>query len=307
VVAGAPRAGILGNDARGDRYRQVNAVLVRVFFLNLAVAVAKILLGWATGAVSILSDGFHSLTDTASNVVAFVGVKVASQPPDHDHPYGHRKFETMASIGILLFLLIVLVQVLTAAVRRLAEGGTPEITPLSFLVMGGTFLVNLAVVAFERREGRRLSSEVLLADAHHTQSDLLTSGAVIAALVGVTLGYPLLDPIAAILVAGFIGRACWEIFQDTSRILADRVVIAEDDLRLVVQGVPAVLGCHHIRTRGSMDHVFLDMHIWLDPDMRLHDAHEISHVVKDRLMARYPQIKDAVIHIEPPPAEPAVR
>jgi cation diffusion facilitator family transporter len=307
VVAGAPRAGILGNDARGDRYRQVNAVLVRVFFLNLAVAVAKIILGSATGAVSILSDGFHSLTDTASNVVAFVGVKVASQPPDHDHPYGHRKFETMASIGILLFLLIVLVQVLTAAVRRLAEGGTPEITPLSFLVMGGTFLVNLAVVAFERREGRRLSSEVLLADAHHTQSDLLTSGAVIAALVGVTLGYPLLDPIAAILVAGFIGRACWEIFQDTSRILADRVVIAEDDLRLVVQGVPAVLGCHHIRTRGSMDHVFLDMHIWLDPDMRLHDAHEISHVVKDRLMARYPQIKDAVIHIEPPPAEPAVR
>jgi cation diffusion facilitator family transporter len=306
-VAGAPRAGVLEDDARADRYRQVNAVLVRVFFLNLAVAVAKILLGTATGAVSILSDGFHSLTDTASNVVAFIGVKVASQPPDHDHPYGHRKFETMASIGILLFLLVVLVQVLTAAVRRLAEGGEPSVTPLSFIVMTATFLVNVAVVAFERREGRRLSSEVLLADAHHTQSDLLTSGAVIAALVGVTLGYPLLDPIAAILVAGFIGRACWEIFQDTSRILADRVVISEDDLRLVVQGVPEVLGCHHIRTRGAMDHVFLDLHIWLDPDMRLHDAHEISHVVKDRLMTHYPQIKDAVIHIEPPPAEPAVR
>jgi cation diffusion facilitator family transporter len=306
-VAGAPRAGVLEDDARADRYRQVNAVLVRVFFLNLAVAVAKILLGAATGAVSILSDGFHSLTDTASNVVAFIGVKVASQPPDHDHPYGHRKFETMASIGILLFLLVVLVQVLTAAVRRLAEGGEPSVTPLSFIVMTATFLVNVAVVAFERREGRRLSSEVLLADAHHTQSDLLTSGAVIAALVGVTLGYPLLDPIAAILVAGFIGRACWEIFQDTSRILADRVVISEDDLRLVVQGVPEVLGCHHIRTRGAMDHVFLDLHIWLDPDMRLHDAHEISHVVKDRLMTHYPQIKDAVIHIEPPPAEPAVR
>lgn len=300
-MAGAPRPGLLEDDARSDRYRQVNAVLVRVFFLNLAVAVAKITLGWGTGAVSILSDGFHSLTDTASNVVAFVGVKIANQPPDHDHPYGHRKFETMASIGILLFLLIVLVQVLTAAVRRLAEGGTPEVTPLSFAVMGGTFLVNLLVVAYERREGRRLTSEVLLADAHHTQSDLLTSGAVIAALVGVTMGYPLLDPIAAILVAGFIGRACWEIFQDTSRILADRMVIAEDDLRAVVERVPQVLGCHHIRTRGSTDHVFLDLHIWLDPDMRLHDAHEISHVVKDALMAQFPQIKDAVIHIEPPP------
>jgi cation diffusion facilitator family transporter len=305
-VAGAPRPRVLEDDARQERYRQVNGVLVRVFFLNLAVAVAKIVLGWATGAVSILSDGFHSLTDTASNVVAFVGVRVASQPPDHDHPYGHRKFETMASIGILLFLLIVLVQVLTAAVRRLVAGGAPDITPLSFIVMGGTFLINLVVVAFERREARRLSSEVLLADAHHTQSDLLTSGAVIAALVGVTLGYPLLDPIAAILVAGFIGRACWEIFQDTSRILADRIVIAEDDLREVIRQVPQVLGCHQIRTRGANDHVFLDLHIWLDPEMRLHDAHAISHVVKDRLMSQYPQIKDAIIHIEPPPAASVV-
>jgi cation diffusion facilitator family transporter len=239
--------------------------------------------------------------------VAFIGVKVAAQPPDHDHPYGHRKFETMASIGILLFLLIVLVQVLTAAVRRLVSGGEPDITPLSFVVMGATFLVNLVVVAYERREGRRLTSEVLLADAHHTQSDLLTSGAVIAALIGVTMGYPLLDPIAAILVAGFIGRACWEIFQDTSRILADRIVIAESDLRDVVHQVPQVIGCHHIRTRGANDHVFLDLHIWLDPDMRLHDAHEISHVVKDRLMTHYPQIKDAIIHIEPPPADSTVR
>ena len=81
------------------------------------------------------------------------------------------------------------------------------------------------------------------------------------------------------------------------------MVIAEDDVREVVCGVPDVLGCHQIRTRGSTDHVFLDLHVWLDGDMPLHEAHEISHVVKDRLMARFPQIKDAVIHIEPPPGE----
>jgi cation diffusion facilitator family transporter len=284
-----------------DRYSSVSLVLRRVFFLNLLVAVAKIALGYYTGAISVLSDGFHSLTDTASNVVALVGVKIAKQPPDTDHPYGHRKFETMASMGILLFLLLVLVQVLWAAGERLISGGAPSVTALSFTVMGATFLINLGVVIYERREGFRLSSEVLVADAHHTQSDLLTSATVIAALIAVQWGYPALDPIAALVVAVFIGHACWGIFKETSRILADQIVIAADDISAVVHSVPNVIGCHQIRSRGSVDHVFLDLHLWLDPEMRLDDAHRISHEVKDRIIERYPQVKDAVIHIEPPP------
>ena len=159
------------------------------------------------------------------------------------------------------------------------------------------------MVVYERRAGRRLSSEILLADAHHTTSDLATSLTVIAALVGVRFGYSWLDPAAALVVAGFIAYACWEIFQETSRILGDRIVIDETSIREVVQTVPDVLGCHRIRTRGSVDHVFLDLHVWMDGGMPLHEAHRVSHVVKDRLMARFPEIKDAVIHIEPPPGE----
>jgi cation diffusion facilitator family transporter len=236
-------------------------------------------------------------------VVALVGIRIARQPPDSDHPYGHRKFETMASVGILLFLLLVLVQVMWAAIQRLREPAAPLVDTISFAVMGSTLVVNVLVVLYERRAGHRLASEVLLADAHHTQSDIFTSVTVIAALIGVRLGWPLLDPLAALVVAGFIGHACWEIFNDTSRILADRIVIAEDDIRRVVSEVPEVLGCHHIRSRGSADHVFLDLHIWMDASMRLEEAHRLSHVVKDRIMDRYPQVKDAVIHIEPPPRE----
>ena len=297
-MAGPARQGVLK-----ARYAEVSRVLWRVFFLNLIVAAAKITLGLSSGAVSILSDGFHSLTDTASNIVALVGVRIASQPPDDDHPYGHRKFETMASVGILVFLLLVLFQVMSAAVARLQSGGEPVITWLTFVVMGATFLINLGVVFYERAAGRRLVSEVLMADAHHTTSDLLTSASVIAALIGVRMGYLWLDPVAALVIAGFIGYACWEIFQSTSGILADRFVIPEEAIRDVVRSVPEVVGCHHIRTRGSNDFVFLDLHVWMDRDMRLDEAHRLSHVVKDRLMARFPEIKDAVIHIEPPPRE----
>ena len=129
----------------------------------------------------------------------------------------------------------------------------------------------------------------------------MTPATVIAALIGVRAGYTWLDPVAAIVVAFFIGHACWEIFQSTTGILADRFVIPEEEILQVVKTVPEVIGSHHVRTRGSADFVFLDLHIWMDAHMSLTDAHAISHVVKDRLMARFPQIKDAIIHIEPPP------
>jgi cation diffusion facilitator family transporter len=296
MVAGASRAGVLTTRAAG-----VSTVLYRVLVLNFLVAAAKIVLGVTTGAVSVLSDGFHSLTDTASNVVAIIGVRAASAPPDDDHPYGHRKFETMASAGILLFLLLVVSEVLQAAWVRFRSGGEPDINALTFVVMGGTFVVNVGVVVYERRAGRRLHSEVLLADAHHTMSDLLTSATVIAALAGVRLGYAWLDPAAALVVAVFIGYACWEIFSSTTGILADRIVIPEDEIRGVVTSVPGVIGCHHVRTRGPADFVFLDLHVWMNAAMPLERAHALSHEVKDRLMTAFPQIKDAVIHIEPPP------
>ena len=295
-MADSPRTGVLT-----DRYAEVTRVLNRVLVLNLLVAVVKMALGYYTGAVSILSDGFHSLTDSASNVVALIGVSIARRPPDADHPYGHRKYETMASLGILVFLVVVLVEVLSAAADRFVNGGTPKVFPEGIGLMTATLIVNLFVVSYEMRAGKRLNSEVLRADAKHTRSDVLTTGAVLGALLGVWWGYPLLDPMAALLVAGFIGHACWSIAQEASRVLADQIVLPEGEVRDVVQSVAGVIGCEKIRTRGSADYAFLDLHLWLDGDMPLKTAHAASHVVKDRLMTKFPQLADVVIHLEPPP------
>jgi cation diffusion facilitator family transporter len=284
-----------------DRYSQVSKVLWQVLVANVAVAIAKIVLGYYSGSVSIISDGFHSLTDSASNIVGLVGVSVAQRPPDANHPYGHRKYETMASVGIMVFLILVLVQVLKSATDRFIHGGTPRVFPEGIGLMAATLVVNLFVVSYELRQGRRLKSELLLADAKHTRSDVLTTGAVLGALFGVWLGYPLFDPMAALLVAGFIGHACWSIAQEASRILGDETMMDEHQVRDVVQAVSGVVGCEKIRTRGSVDYVFLDLHLWLDRHTPLHDAHETSHVVKDRLMEKFPQLMDVVIHIEPPP------
>jgi cation diffusion facilitator family transporter len=290
-VASPPRAAVL------------TGVLVRVFALNLAVAAAKLVFGYATGAVSIISDGFHSLTDSTSNIMGLVALRTAQKPPDEDHPYGHRKFETLAAAGILIFLGLVIVEVVRGAVMRLRSETPLQVTPASFAVMLVTLAVNIFVVRYETAQGRALGSEFLLADAEQTRSDVLTTCAVLVALTGVWLGYPLLDPIGGLVIVGFIARAGFQIARDTSNVLADRVVMNEEDIRRAVMSVPDVVGCHQIRTRGSADHVFLDLHLWFRGDITLFEAHRLSHVVKDRLMQRFPQIVDAIIHIEPPPNE----
>ncbi|PYR79882.1 MAG: hypothetical protein DMF87_10265 [Acidobacteria bacterium] len=261
LVAGSDGARVLS-----DRHQSVVRVLRRVLVLNLLVAIAKIALGMFSGAVSILSDGFHSLADASSNVVALVGVAAAQRPADENHPYGHRKYETMAAVGILMFMVIVLVEV---AQRALAH----------------------------------LLGEVLGADAKHTRSDVWTTLAVLAALVGVWLGYPILDPIAGLVVTVFIGYACWQIAREASGVLADEIVLPEESIRPVVESVPGVIGTEKIRTRGSADNVFVDLHLWIDGRTPLGEAHRLSHVVKDTLMTRFPEIVDVVIHIEPPPGE----
>ncbi len=285
------------------RQQAVARVLARVLVLNLAVAIVKLFVGYTTGAVSIVSDGFQSLTDSAANVIGLVGMRVSRKPPDADHPYGHRKFETLAAAGIFVFMLLAVLEIGRSALQHFASAASPTITPITFMLIIATLCVNIGVVRYEAAEARRHNSELLLADSIHTRSDVYATVGVIVSLVGVRLGYPMLDPIGGLIIAVLIARTGFEIARDTSGILADHVVIDEDDIRRVVMTVPGVLGCHAIRTRGPMDHVFLDLHVWFPAAAPLAEAHRVSHVVKDRLMKQFPHVVDAIIHIEPPPQD----
>ena len=299
-MADPDRARLLKRDGNSERHRSVVRVLWRVLALNLLVAFAKIGLGHFSGAVSILSDGFHSLADASSNIVALVGVSAAQRPADENHPYGHRKYETMASVGILVFMLFVLEEVAQHAFAHLRMPTMPTVVPLGILTMIVTLAINVVVVRYESSEGRRLRSEVLGADAKHTRSDVWTTMAVLVALGGVWLGYPILDPLAGLIVTVFIGYACWQIAREASGVLADEIVLPEEDIRTLVESVPGVVGTEKIRTRGSADNVFVDLHLWINGRTPLGEAHALSHVVKDKLMTRFPEIVDVVIHIEPP-------
>src|SRR5436190_20580573 len=166
----------------------------------------------------------------------------------------------MACIGILMFMLLVLSEGARNAIARLRAPGMPAAIPIGITTMLATLVVNVFVVRYESRAGRRLRSEVLGADAKHTKSDVWTTTAVLAALVGVWLGYPILDPIAGLIVSVFIGYACWQIAREASGVLADEIVLPEEGIRSIVESVPGVIGTEKIRTRGSADNVFVDLH-----------------------------------------------
>ena len=255
-------------------YKQVQTVLFVILIANLVVAVLKIAVGTIINSASMTADGFHSLSDGSSNIVGLIGIKLASKPKDEDHPYGHSKFETLASLFICAMLFAVAGKVIIDAIDKFRNPMPPDITLASLLVMIFTLIVNLFVTTIEYKQGKKLQSQILVSDSMHTRSDIYVSVGVLGTLVGVKLGLPpVIDPIASLIVSGFIIYAGYEIFQESRNILVDHAVVDTEEITKLVLGFKQVRGIHNIRSRGSQNYIHIDLHLLVDPDMKVEDSH----------------------------------
>jgi cation diffusion facilitator family transporter len=280
------------------RTQAVRRVLVITLVLNLAVAAAKIGAGVAWHLLGLTADGAHSSLDGLNNVVGLVALWAAAQPPDARHPYGHRKFETFAALGIGLSLGIMGVSLAREAIGRFRTGGTPEGHPAAFAVALGTLLVEGDGEVDEQRRGRALGSELLLADAQHTRGDLLVTGTVIVSLVAVRLGAPLVDMLAALGIAAFIGFTAWRIVVRNLQVLADAVAVNPAEVEALARAEPGVHGCHKVRSRSAAGHVFVDLHVQVDPALPIAEAHALGHRVADSIK-RSLGAAEVLVHVEP--------
>ena len=287
------------NRAIADYTPRVRRVLVVTLVLNGAVALAKIVWGYMTGSLGMLSDGFHSLFDGVSNIVGLVGIWIASHPPDEDHPYGHKKYETLFTIVISVMIFGTCFQILKRVYHSFTVGHETLAPTTSFIILACTMLVNTFVMVYEMKRGRELKSDFLVADALHTKSDIFASFAVMIGLLFTRLGFPMADTIAGIVITLFIARIGYAIIKNASDVLVDTVCIDTHAVESIVKGVEGVKGCHGIRTRGSAHHVYLDMHIQVDPDIPIKDAHDIAHRVEGRIISEFPAVADIVVHVEP--------
>ncbi len=282
----------------GSRLERIRWVLWVVLALNLAVAAAKLAVGWWADSISMIADGFHSTLDGSSNVIGLIGMWLAGQPPDANHPYGHQKFESIAALAIGVLLALTGVEVIQAALGRWGKATLPHVTWLGFTVMGVTMVVNVGVAWYEAREGRRLGSHLLLADAQHTRSDLLVSTSVLGGLIAARMGVAWLDVVVALLIAAFIIWVAYGVLKQVTFSLTDTAYLGDEAVSALALQVPRVRRCKNVRSRGNPPFLFIDLEVELDPDLSLAEAHAIAHQVMDRCRERL-DAADVVVHVEP--------
>jgi len=283
-----------------EHYKHIRQILIWILILNWAVALAKILYGLFSRCASMTADGFHSLSDGASNIIGLIGIRLACQPTDQDHPYGHRKYETFFSLGIALLLFLICFNLFKEGLNRLYRPVTPQIDLRSFVVMIITLAVNVGVMNYEYKKGKLLHSDILVYDSMHTKADIFTSLSVIIALITIKLGYPIIDPIATIMISLFIAYAAFTIVKQSSRVLCDTAPIVDVkkivDIVLSIEGVKT---CHKVRSHGRPDDIYLDLHVQVSPDMHIDKAHKISYVIEEAIKKGIPEVTDVVVHMEP--------
>lgn len=282
-----------------ERKRQISKVLILTLVLNVLVAGAKLVYGYASGLVSVMADGFHSLMDSTSNIIGLVAIHYAYDPPDEEHPYGHRKVEILASLMIAMLLAVTCLEIVKELIGRVFVPRVPDAGPLGLWIMLGGLLVNLFVVNYEARAGRRLKSQLLLTDAQHTGSDVLVTLSVMASIWAISRGWHWLDTVVSLGIVAVIGHMAFTLFKDNIGVLIDRAPVEAAAIKAEVEARSGVRHCHKVRAHGSPDEIYLELHIWVDPQLSVKAAHDLAHAVKSALMASRPELADVTIHVEP--------
>ena len=279
---------------------EVRRVLSITLVLNIFVVVLKLVVGSWTGSLSLLADALHSITDSANNVLGLVTNQLASPIPDRDHPYGHQKYEAVGALGIAAFLGIACFEILQGAGERLLFGGDPVVmSAISLWFLLSVLGINIFVAFYERRVGTRLGSNILIADAQHTMSDIWITIAVLGGLIGVWVGVQWLDLVLAFPVALLVIRSGWVVLSANLPWLVDEMAIAPEAIHAEVMQVPGVLNCHNIASRGLLGRqVFIDMHLIVEPKDVL-SAHNITEQIEQRLEQQFGPTR-VTIHVEPP-------
>jgi len=285
-----------GMRERAERDRRVRRVLWIEGCGNLSVILGKTAVGLGTGSATILGDAVHSLADLANNAIALVVARVSTDPPDREHPYGHRKFETLAVFVLGVLLVVLAVELATRAITR----GEPRIAQSGWglAVMFGVLAVNVSVATWEGRRARELDSDLLRADARHTASDVLVTSAAIVGWQLAAVGYPWLDTVFSMGVAALILGLAWGLFRRVVPVLVDHSATDPEVVETVVGTIAGVRGTRRVRSSGAAAQVRLDVTVAVDGSLPTADSHAIADRVEAALRERL-GLEDVTVHVEP--------
>ena len=285
-----------------QRTQEINRVTWWGVFVNLLLSVSKLIGGTIGQSQSLIADGLHSLSDLASDAMVLVAAKHAGEEADDDHPYGHGRFETLATVALGLFLILVALGIAYDAAHRVLDEeiqAVPHYFTLAIALF--SILSNEGLYHFTHRVGLRINSKMLIANAWHHRSDAISSIVVLIGIAGAQMGIPILDPIAAIIVALMIAKIGYDLGYHSVRELVDTALDPEmvEQIRSKILENEDVLEMHMLRTRRMGHTSLVDVHILVQPKLSVSEGHHISEDVERSLINSFDEINDVTVHIDP--------
>ncbi|MCI9075586.1 MAG: cation transporter [Dorea sp.] len=270
---------------------------------NLVLSVFKLFAGIIARSGAMVSDAVHSASDVFSSVVVMAGVKMASKESDKEHPFGHERLECVAAIVLSTVLVATGLGIGYTAVMKLIRGEYVTAVPgrLALVAAVVSIAVKEAMFWYTRYYAKKIDSGALMADAWHHRSDSLSSVGALIGIGGAIIGYPVMEPIASIVICVFIEKAAFDIFKDAIDKMVDKSCDEqmETELRECAMGILGVLQVDLLRTRMFGNKIYVEMEIGADKNLSLGESHAIAEQVHDAIEAGWPKIKHILIHVNP--------
>ena len=284
------------------RYRDVRKVTLIGAVVDLLLGVAKVVVGVTAGSQALVADGIHSFSDLVTDFLVLFAAKHAHRAADTEHPYGHGRIETVATVVLGVALVLVAIGISYDAARRMLDQDL-LLHPgwLALIVAVISVLSKEVIYQYTARAGRRLRSKMLLANAWHSRSDAISSIIVVIGVLGTMAGYPYLDAVAAIAVGLMIAKIGWDLLWKSLQELIDSALDPKqvEAIRKTILMVDGVRACHMLRTRHSGSDALVDVHILVDPELSVSEGHQIGEAVRWRLIKTVEEVSDVTVHIDP--------
>jgi cation diffusion facilitator family transporter len=270
--------------------------------VNVLLSVVKVVVGVIGHSQALIMDGIHSLSDLLTDLLVLVASRHAAHGPDEEHPYGHGRFETAATLGLGAFLVLIAGGIMWDSLERLGHPGkaaTPEVIALYAALF--SILAKEWLYWYTRAVARRIDSDLLMANAWHHRSDAVSSIVVLLGVGGALLGFTWLDLVAALIVGAMVGKIGWDLGWGAMRELVDEALEEEKvgEIRQAIVSLPGVSSIHMLRTRRQGHEAMADVHVQVAPWISVSEGHMVALAVEDRIRETVPEVTDITVHIDP--------